>query len=182
MTSGMTSGPINSFALAAKHFVVIRRATKSTRASRRAGEVAVIDTATLTKQTLSVGSAPEGMSVSSDGTTLSTRLSGEKAIGVIDLYNSSVLPKLPIAFEPRDIEAGLDDRLYIAPVDYNGDLIQVDATTGMTRERPWQLLREWVSRNQPGPDVALFRRYGNLPRFPLQIRCSYIRPRAGSNE
>ena len=130
----MTSGPVNSFALAAKHFVGDPARHQIYASISASGEVAVIDTATLTvKETLSVGSGPEGMSISSDRKTLYVALSGEKAIGVIDLDNLNVLPKLPIAFEPRDIEAGLDDRLYIAPVDYNGDLIQVDATTGMTQ-------------------------------------------------
>ena len=134
LAGGMTSGPVNSFALAAKHFVGDPARHQIYASISASGEVAVIDTATLTvKETLSVGSGPEGMSISSDKKTLYVALSGEKAIGVIDLDNLSVLPKLPIAFEPRDIEAGLDDRLYIAPVDYNGDLIQVDATTGMTQ-------------------------------------------------
>ncbi len=100
------------------------------------GEVAVIDTVTQTvKETLSVGSVPNGMSISADGTKLYVALSGESAIGIIDLDTLSVLPKLAIGFAPHDVEAGLDDRLYIAPVDQfgDGDLVQVDGVTGMTQ-------------------------------------------------
>ena len=52
MTSGMTSGPINSFALAAKHFVGDPARHQIYASIPASGEVAVIDTATLTvKQT-----------------------------------------------------------------------------------------------------------------------------------
>jgi YVTN family beta-propeller protein len=92
--------------------------------------VAVIDPATMSiVKTLSVGAAPFGMSISSDGTKLYVALTGATQIGVISLATLSVLPSLTIEQQPYEIAAGLGNRLYVTPA-HSGVLLQVDALTG----------------------------------------------------
>ncbi len=128
------SAPVKSFDLLANRFVsdpVRHQIYASIPASE---DVVVIDTVTLAvTKTLAIGSAPTGMSISPDGSKLYVALSEAEAIGIIDLDALTVLPELPIEFAPRDIEAGLDDRLYVAPVASSNNLIQVDATSGDTQ-------------------------------------------------
>ncbi len=96
--------------------------------------VAVIDTQTLKiTNTIAIGMAPAGMSMSPDGSTLFVALSGASQVGVINLTTFTTSSPLTVAVKPWQIEAGLADRLYITPVDEGDGLLQVDATTGATQ-------------------------------------------------
>ncbi|HEY7220017.1 MAG TPA: putative Ig domain-containing protein, partial [Candidatus Binatia bacterium] len=96
--------------------------------------VAVIDTQTLKiTNTIATGSAPAGMSMSSDGLTLYVALSGVNQIGVINLTTLTASNPLTVGMKPWQIEAGPSGRLYITPAVEGNGLLQVDAATGATQ-------------------------------------------------
>jgi len=126
--------PIKTFDLVASRFVADPARHQIYASITGNNSVAVIDTNTLAvTETLAVGSAPVGMSMSPDGAKLYVALSGSTSIGVVDLINLTVGTSLPITQKPYQVVAGLDDRLYVSPATTSGKLLQVDATTGVTQ-------------------------------------------------
>jgi YVTN family beta-propeller protein len=97
------------------------------------GAVAVIDTSTLTVTALiPIGSQPIGLSISPDGNTLYVANSGSitAGVGAIDLNTLTVLPSLPVPQAPFEIEAGVNNQLYMTPAGYwlPASLMQVSST------------------------------------------------------
>lgn len=127
--------PVTSFDLVASRLVADPERGLVYASLTDSNMVAVIDPTTLavTKK-LAVGSGPIGMSISADGTKLYVAQNGVKKIAVIDLTTLTVLPSLTIAEESYDVEAGLANRLYVTAWSTSGDLLQVDAATGQTRQ------------------------------------------------
>lgn len=98
-----------------------------------ANSVAVLNTSTLTvQQTLLVGSIPHDMAISPDKSKLYVTLLGATQIAVIDLNTLKVLPSLIVAGNAFEIEAGLNNRLYITTTGPFSPTLQVDASTGAT--------------------------------------------------
>jgi YVTN family beta-propeller protein len=98
--------------------------------------VIVVDVASLSViSTIPIGSAPQGLSVSVDGSKLWVANSGStnSAIGVVDLNTLQVLPSLAAPKQPFDIEEGAGHRLYVTPYletfPTNG-IMQIDGNTG----------------------------------------------------
>lgn len=97
-----------------------------------ANTVIVIDTASLTvTSTIPIGSAPQGLSISADGSKLWVANSGStnSAIGVVDLNTLQALPSLPAPSQPYDIEEGLGNRLYVTRSSSGGGMV-IDGNTG----------------------------------------------------
>jgi len=99
--------------------------------------VAVIDTSTLKLvDIIPVGSQPEGLAESPDGSTLYIANNGSTTAGVsvINLNTLQVLPSLATPVEPDDIAAGLNGQLYLTPAFYSGqsNLMQVSTTGSST--------------------------------------------------
>lgn len=98
--------------------------------------VIVIDTTSLTIiGTIPIGSAPQGLAISADGSKLWVANSGSTnaGIGVVDLNTLQALPSLPTPRQPYDVEEGAGHRLFLSPLPDNFSdihIMQVDATTG----------------------------------------------------
>ena len=96
--------------------------------------VLVIDTDSLKViDTIPIGSVPQGLALSADGSTLWVANSGSttSAIGVLDLATLTRRPSLPAPDRPSDIEEGAGHRLYLTPAsDVSDGIMQIDATTG----------------------------------------------------
>ncbi len=102
--------------------------------------VAVIDTSTLTLvQVIPIGTNPEGLAVSPDGSRLYVANAGSiqnqtgNGVGVIDLTTLTVLPSLATPAAPSDVAVGLNGQLYLAPQEYytlNLMQISTDGQTG----------------------------------------------------
>lgn len=102
--------------------------------------VVVVDTASLSViATIPIGSAPQGLSISADGSKLWVANSGSTnaAIGVVDLNTLQTLPSLPAPGHPYDIEEGMGNRLYLTPLEnsFSGGIMQIDAVTGMLQDQ-----------------------------------------------
>ena len=103
--------------------------------ARGENAVIVVDTASMTVvSTIPIGSTPQGLSVSADGSKLWVANSGSTnaAIGVIDLNTLQVLPSIAAPNQPYDIEEGAGHRLYLTPLtsSFPGGIMQIDADTG----------------------------------------------------
>ena len=98
--------------------------------------VIVIDTASLTIiGTIPIGSAPQGLAISADGSKLWVANSGSTTagIGVVDLNTLQALPSLPTPRQPYDVEEGAGHRLFLSPLpdDFSDiHIMQIDANTG----------------------------------------------------
>ena len=98
--------------------------------------VIVVDTASLTViSTIPIGSAPQGLCVSVDGSKLWVANSGstDSAIGVLDLNTLQVLPSMAAPKQPYDVEEGAGHRLYVTTYSDafpTGQIMQIDANTG----------------------------------------------------
>jgi len=97
--------------------------------------VLVIDATSLTiARIIPIGSAPEGLAISVDGSKLWVANSGSTtaAIGVIDLDTLQTLPSLPAPERPYDIEEGAGGRLYVTVAGQAtpGGVMQFDGNTG----------------------------------------------------
>jgi YVTN family beta-propeller protein len=97
--------------------------------------VIVIDTTSLTiTSTIPIGSSPQGLAVSVDGSKLwvANSFSTTAAIGVIDLNTLLVLPSLPAPAPPYDIKEGSGHRLYVTSISESPiiQIMQIDGETG----------------------------------------------------
>ncbi len=89
--------------------------------------IAIINTDTLElEDTIFIGSNPQGMALSADGTRLYVANSTSNSVGVLDTATRKVLPSIPVQGTPRDIEVGADGRLYVL----SSGVRQIDPTTG----------------------------------------------------
>lgn len=96
------------------------------------GRVIVIDTTTMSIiKSVSFGAAPEGLSISVDGSKLwIADAGGDPGIRVLDLNTLERLPSLPVPLQLSDVEEGLGGRLYVTPLSGSPRVWQVDANTG----------------------------------------------------
>jgi DNA-binding beta-propeller fold protein YncE len=95
--------------------------------------VIVIDTTSLLiVEIIPIGSAPQGLTVSADGSKLWVANSGSTTfgIGVIDLNTLTTLPSLPTPVLPYDIEEGPARRLYVSPNTQGDGIMQINGDTG----------------------------------------------------
>ncbi|TWT92561.1 dockerin type I domain-containing protein [Neorhodopirellula pilleata] len=81
----------------------------------------------LIEQTYEMGLRPRGMSLSPDGNRLYVAHETSQTIGVLDIANNEILPSLSIAQVPRDVQVGIDGRLYVLG---HQNLMQLNALTG----------------------------------------------------
>ncbi len=79
--------------------------------------IIVIDTTSLTAQTIPIGLAPVGLALSRDNSRLYVANSGStsEAIGVVDLETLNVLPSLAAPYRPWDIAVGNGGICYLSP-------------------------------------------------------------------
>ena len=92
--------------------------------------VAIINTNTLVLEDLvSIGSGPQGLAITSDGSRLYVANASSNFIGVLDTETRLALPSIPVSETPRDIEIGADGRLYVLGAD---SLMQLDPMDGAT--------------------------------------------------
>jgi YVTN family beta-propeller protein len=96
--------------------------------------VIVIDTATLSViKTIPIGSSPQGLAISADGTKLWVANSGSTTfgIGIVDLNSLTTLPSYSTPSLPYDIEEGPSHRLYVTPKSQTSNgIMQIDGDTG----------------------------------------------------
>lgn len=60
-----------------------------------------------------VGSRPDGLALSNDGSKLYVAVSGSNFIGVIDTQSNQLINSINVQSNPTDVEVGLDGRLYV---------------------------------------------------------------------
>jgi len=99
--------------------------------------VAVIDSVSRTLiKTIFIGSHPQGLAVSADGSKLWVANSGSttSAIGVVDLNTLQALPSLAAPNSAYAVVEGLDGRLYVSSASGFGfnTVMQIDSKTGIT--------------------------------------------------
>jgi YVTN family beta-propeller protein len=100
--------------------------------------VIVIDTASLSViKTIPIGSSPQGLAVSADGSKLWVANSGSTTfgIGIVDLNTLTTLPSYSTPLLPFDIKEGAGHRLYLTPKNQSfgpngGGMMQIDGDTG----------------------------------------------------
>jgi YVTN family beta-propeller protein len=97
--------------------------------------VIVIDATSLTvTKTIAIGSNPQGLVISADGSKLWVANSGSTTfgIGVIDLNTLTALPSFATPLLPYDIKEGSGHLLYVTPSSqgFNG-MMQIDGDTGV---------------------------------------------------
>jgi YVTN family beta-propeller protein len=97
----------------------------------------VIDTASLgVVKTIAIGSSPQGLALSADGSKLWVANSGSTTfgIGIVDLNTLTTLPSYSTPLLPFDIKEGAGHRLYLTPKSQssgpNGGMMQIDGDTG----------------------------------------------------
>lgn len=84
-----------------------------------------------------IGSNPQDLDISPDGTRLYVANSGStvEGVGVVDLTNFTKLPGLPTPDFTYSVRAGLNNRLFVTgEVDHHDYIIQLDATTGAVQQ------------------------------------------------
>lgn len=94
--------------------------------------IAVIDTTSLqVVKTVFIGSEPQGMAISADGTKLWVANSGStvSAIGVIDLESLTTLPSLSAPNSPAAVVEGSDGRLYASYGSQWAGIMAIDTKT-----------------------------------------------------
>lgn len=95
--------------------------------------VIVIDTASLSViKTIPIGSSPQGLAISADGSKLWVANSGSTTfgIGIINLETLTTLPSYSTPSLPFDIKEGPGHRLYLTPKNQSGGMMQIDGDTG----------------------------------------------------
>jgi YVTN family beta-propeller protein len=90
--------------------------------------VVAIDTNTLSViSTTFVGSNPNGMAISNDGSRLYVANSGSNFLGVLDTSTGALAYSLPVSQIASDVEVGRDGRLYVLG---SSGILQIDPNTG----------------------------------------------------
>src|SRR5437763_2366277 len=100
--------------------------------------VLVIDTTSLTvAKNIPIGSSPQGLAISADGSKLWVANSGSTTfgIGIVDLNTLTTLPSYSTPLLPFDIKEGAGHRLYLTPKNQSsgpngGGMMQIDGDTG----------------------------------------------------
>ena len=101
-------------------------------ATTTANSVIAINTDTMVMSEISIGSNPQGLDVSADGSRLYVANSGSTVagLGVVDLTTFQALPSLPTPFAIRSVVSGLNGHLYILGSAQGSAITQIDSVTG----------------------------------------------------
>lgn len=97
---------------------------------RSANSVAIINTVTLQlEKTVVIGSMPQGLALSNDGSRLYVANVGSQFVAVLDTVTRTTLPSLLMPSAPIDVEVGADGRLFVST---SNAILQRDAITGQS--------------------------------------------------
>ncbi len=129
-SSGAAGGVVTSYTWGATDFVQDPNRSVVYASCYNQNAVAVINTQNLSYQLINIGSNPNALALSPDGSKLYVADSGSSFIGVLDTQTLTTLDPIlvPGGAHPQDIVFGNNNRLFVLA---NG-IQQIDATTGAT--------------------------------------------------
>jgi YVTN family beta-propeller protein len=139
------------------------------------GEVVFIDEATLTvTQAISVGTAPSGLALSANGSTLYVADSGSTNIDVVNTTTGAVGTPLALGAGnvPTDVQVGTNNRLWVL---VGSTVMQISATTGASAGASFSGLAGDI-RITPNGDTLIDAAYGASPSQVYALNVSGASP------
>jgi DNA-binding beta-propeller fold protein YncE len=139
--------------------------------------IAIINTDTLTYETVAVGSGPTNLAFSPDGLKAFIANSSSSFIAVFDTQTRMVIDSFLIPEQPQDVVFANQNRLFVLTEDY---IYQIDATTGASTGpsigKPTVFIYSGSLEISPDRNTLYYGQYGLEPSTLYKIDISGITP------